>query len=193
MREFSRRSVMKAGVVTLASLGLIGVVGSTKSSGQAQGSGDIEERLKELGMPLPKAPKPVGAYVATRKSGNLLFISGQLPFAEGKLTCKGKVGQEISIEQGQAAFRLCALNALAQAKENLGDLGRISGILKIVGYLCCAEGFVDHAKVLNGASEFFVQVLGKEKGGHTRMVMGVQSLPLGTALALEVLMEVTEG
>ena len=193
MRKISRRSVMKAGVVTLASLGVIGVVGSTKISGQAQGSGgDIEQKLKDLGMPLPKAPKPVGAYVATRKSGNLLFISGQLPFAEGKLTCKGKVGQEISIEQGQTAFRLCALNALAQAKENLGDLGKISGILKIVGYLCCAEGFIDHAKVLNGASEFFVQVLGMEKGGHTRMVMGVQSLPLGTAVALEVWMEVTE-
>ncbi len=191
MRELSRRSVMKAGAVTLASLGLIGVVGSSKSSGQDQG--EIEQKLKELGMPLPKAPKPVGAYVASRKSGNLLFISGQLPFAEGKLTCKGKVGQEVSIEQGQAAFRLCALNALAQAKDNLGDLGRISGILKIVGYLCCVEGFVDHAKVLNGASEFFVQVLGKEKGGHTRMVMGVQSLPLGTAVALEVWMEVAEG
>jgi len=193
MREFSRRSVMKGGVVTLASLGLIGALGSTRSSVQAQGSGDIEQKLKDMGMPLPKAPKPVGAYVATRKSGNLLFISGQLPFAEGKLTCKGKVGQEVSIEQGQAAFRQCALNALAQAKESLGDLGRISGILKIVGYLCCVDGFVDHAKVLNGASEFFVQVLGMEIGGHTRMVMGVQSLPLGTPLALEVLMEVTEG
>ena len=194
MREFSRRSVMKGGAVTLASLGLIGVLESTKNSVQAQGSGgDIEQKLKDMGMQLPKAPKPVGAYVATRKSGNLLFISGQLPFAEGKLTCKGKVGQEVSIEQGQAAFRLCALNALAQAKESLGDLGRISGILKIVGYLCCVEGFVDHAKVLNGASEFFVQVLGMEKGGHTRMVMGVQSLPLGTAVALEVWMEVTEG
>ena len=193
MREFSRRSVMKGGAVTLASLGLIGVLGSGKSPAQAQGSGDIEQKLKDMGMPLPKAPKPVGAYVATRRSGNLLFISGQLPFAEGKLTCKGKVGQEVSIEQGQAAFRQCALNALAQAKESLGDLGRISGILKIVGYLCCVDGFVDHAKVLNGASEFFVQVLGMEKGGHTRMVMGVQSLPLGTALALEVLMEVSEG
>lgn len=154
---------------------------------------DIEQRLRDLGIQLPKAPKPVGAYVAARKSGNLLFISGQLPFAEGKLLYQGKmVGREVSIEQGQAAFRACALNALAQAKEFLGDLERIAGILRVVGYLYCAVGFVDHAKVLNGASEFLVQVLGMEKGKHTRMVMGVRSLPLGAAVALEVLMEVTE-
>jgi enamine deaminase RidA (YjgF/YER057c/UK114 family) len=193
MRDLSRRGIIKAGMATLASLGLIGTLAESRSSAQSQASLEIEQRLRNLGMQIPKAPKPVGAYVATRKSGNLLFISGQLPFAEGKLTCRGKVGEGISIEQGQAAFRLCALNALAQAKESLGDLERISGILKIVGYLVCTEGFTDHAKVLNGASEFFVQVLGMEKGGHTRMVMGVQSLPLGAAVALEVTMEVKEG
>jgi enamine deaminase RidA (YjgF/YER057c/UK114 family) len=194
MKELSRADFMKAGVATVASLGLIGVLGNAKSSGQGQGSVNVEQKLKELGLQLPKAPKPVGAYVAARKSGNLLFISGQLPFAEGKLLYQGgKVGKDVTIEQGQMAFRACALNALAQAKQYLGDLGRISGILKIVGYLCCAEGFVDHAKVLNGASEFLAQVLGKEVGAHTRMVMGVQSLPLGTAVALEVTMEVTEG
>ena len=192
MRELNRRGIIKAGMVTLASLGLVGTLGKSRSSAQSEASLEIEQRLKNLGMQIPKAPKPVGAYVATRKSGNFLFISGQLPFAEGKLTCKGKVGQDVSIEQGQAAFRLCALNALAQAKDSLGDLGRVSGILKIVGYLVCTEGFTDHAKVLNGASEFFVQVLGKEVGGHTRMVMGVESLPLGTAVALEVTMEVKE-
>jgi enamine deaminase RidA (YjgF/YER057c/UK114 family) len=153
---------------------------------------DVEQRLRDLGIQLPKAPKPVGAYVAARKSGNLLFISGQLPFAEEKLIYQGEVGRDVSIEQGQAAFRMCALNALAQAKESLGDLERIAGVLRVVGYLYCAEGFVDHAKVLNGASEFLVQVLGMEKGRHTRMVMGVRSLPLGAAVALEVLMEVTE-
>jgi enamine deaminase RidA (YjgF/YER057c/UK114 family) len=195
MKDLSRADFMKAGVATVASLGLIGALGNAKSSAQGQGSEvDIERKLKELKMPLPKAPKPVGAYVAARKSGNLLFISGQLPFVEGKLLYQGgKVGREVSIEQGQGAFRICALNALAQAKAYLGDLGKISGILKIVGYLCCAEGFVDHAKVLNGASEFFAEVLGKEVGAHTRMVMGVESLPLGTAVALEVTMEVAEG
>ena len=152
------------------------------------------ESIPESAQPVPQAPKPVGAYVAARKSGNLLFISVQLPFVEEKLLYTGgKVGREISIEQGQAAFRACALNVLAQAKQYLGSLGKVSGILKIVGYLCCAEGFVDHAKVLNGASEFFVEALGAERGAHTRVVMGVQSLPLGTPVALEVTMEITEG
>jgi YjgF/chorismate_mutase-like, putative endoribonuclease len=99
----------------------------------------------------------------------------------------------VSIEQGQAAFRACALNVLAQAKQNLGDLGRVSGVVKIVGYLCCDEGFVDHANVLNGASEFFVDVLGAEKGVHTRAAMGAQSLPMGAPVALEVTLEVKEG
>jgi enamine deaminase RidA (YjgF/YER057c/UK114 family) len=194
MKELSRADFLKAGVVTVASLGLIGVLGNTKSSGQGHGSVNVEQKLKEMGLQLPEAPKPVGAYVAARMSGNLLFISGQLPFAEGKLLYQGgKVGRDVSIEQGQTAFRTCALNAFAQAKQYLGDLGRISGIVKIVGYLCCTEGFVDHAKVLNGASEFLVEVLGAQKGAHTRMVMGVQSLPLGTPVALEVTMEVTEG
>jgi len=105
----------------------------------------------------------------------------------------GKVGREVSIEQSQTAFRACALNVLAQAKQNLGDLGRVSRIVKVVGYLCCAEEFVDHPKALNGASEFFVDVLGAEKGVHARAVMGVQSLPLGAPVALDVTMEVKEG
>ena len=194
MKKLNRAGFMKAGAAMVASLGLINILGRTQSAGSGQGSANVEQKLKEMGLSLPQAPKPVGAYVAARRSGNLLFISGQLPFAEGKLLYQGKtVGRDVSIEQGQAAFRTCALNTLAQAKANLGDLGRISGILKIVGYLCCAEGFVDHAKVLNGASEFFVEVLGKEVGAHTRMVLGVDSLPLGTAVALEVTIEVTEG
>jgi enamine deaminase RidA (YjgF/YER057c/UK114 family) len=99
------------------------------------------------------------------------------------------VGREITIEQGQAAFRACALNVLAQARQHLGDLSKVSGILRLVGYLCCVDGFVDRARVLNGASEFFVEALGLEKGAHTRVVMGVQSLPLGTPVALEVTIE----
>jgi len=106
---------------------------------------------------------------------------------------RGKVGREVGIEQGQAAFRACALNVLAQAKQILGSLDRVSGILKLVGYLCGVDGFVEHAKVLNGALEFFVEALGPERGAHTRVVMGVQSLPLGTPVALEVTMEIMQG
>ena len=185
---------MKAGGAVFASLGLGNIFGRAQNARSDQGATSVEQKLKEMGLSLPQAPKPVGDYVAARKSGNLLFISVQLPFVENKvLHAGGKVGGEVSIEQGQAAFRTCAMNVLAQAKQYLGSLGRVSGILKIVGYLCCTEGFVDHAKVLNGASEFFVAALGAERGAHTRMVMGVQSLPLGTPVALEVTMEVTEG
>ena len=194
MKKVNRAGFMKAGAAMVASLGLVGVAGKAQGARPGPASVNIERKLKEMGLSLPQAPKPVGAYVAARKSGNLLFVSVQLPFVEGKLLYPGgKVGREVSLEQGQAAFRACALNVLAQAKQYLGSLGRVSGILKIVGYLCCAEGFVDHAKVLNGASEFFVAALGAEIGAHTRMVMGVQSLPLGTPVALEVTLEVTEG
>ena len=194
MNKLNRAGFIKTGVAMVASLGLVNVSGRTQNAGSGRGPANIEQKLKEMGLSLPQAPKPVGAYVAARRSGNLLFISVQLPFVEDKLLhAGGKVGREVTIEQGQAAFRACALNALAQARQNLGNLGRVSGILKIVGYLCCTDGFVDHAKVLNGASEFFVEALGTERGAHTRVVMGVQSLPLGTPVALEVTMEITEG
>lgn len=191
MKDLNRAGFIRAGAAVVASLGLTNVLGRAQNPKSGQGSSSIEQKLKQMGLSLPPPPKPVGAYVAARRSGSLLFISVQLPFVEDKvLYAGGKVGREVSIEQGQAAFRACALNVLAQARQNLGTLDRISGILKIVGYLCCAEGFVDHAKVLNGASEFFVEALGAERGAHTRSVMGVQSLPLGTPVALEVTIEV---
>jgi enamine deaminase RidA (YjgF/YER057c/UK114 family) len=194
MKKLNRAGFMKSGAAMIASLGLGNLLGRAQDANSGQGSASIEQRLKEMGLSLPQPPKPVGAYVAARRSGNLLFISVQLPFVEEKLLYTGgKVGRDVSIEQGQTAFRACALNVLAQAKQNLGSLEKVSGILKIVGYLCCAEGFVDHAKVLNGASEFFVKALGAERGAHTRVVMGVQSLPLGTPVALEVTMEISEG
>ncbi len=194
MTKLDRAGFMRAGAAVVASLGLGNISGRTQNARPGRESAGIEQKLKEMGLSLPQAPKPVGAYIAARKSGNLLFISVQLPFVEDKLLhAGGKVGREVSIEQGQAAFRACALNVLAQAKQYLGSLGRVSGILKIVGYLCCTEGFADHAKVLNGASEFFVEALGAERGAHTRVVMGAQSLPLGTPVALEVTMEIAEG
>jgi enamine deaminase RidA (YjgF/YER057c/UK114 family) len=193
MKKLNRAGFIKRGAAFIASVGLANSLGETQTR-SSQLSAEIEKRLKEMGFSLPQAPKPAGAYVAARRSGKLLFVSMQFPYVEGKLLHPGsKVGREVSIEQGQAAFRACALNVLAQARQNLGDLGRVSGILKIVGYLCCAEGFVDHAKVLNGASEFFVDALGAEKGVHARAVMGVQSLPMGAPVALEVTIEVKEG
>ncbi len=193
MRKLNRAGFIKGGAAFIASIGLVNSLGMTQTR-SGQPSADTEKRLKEMGLSLPQAPKPAGAYVAARRSGNLLFVSMQFPYVEGKMLYPGgKVGSAVSIEQGQAAFRACALNVLAQVKQNLGDLGKISGVVKIVGYLCCVEGFSDHAKVLNGASEFFVDALGAEKGIHARAVMGVQSLPLGAPVALEVTLEVKEG
>jgi enamine deaminase RidA (YjgF/YER057c/UK114 family) len=151
---------------------------------------EIEKRLEDLGMRLPEAPQPVGAYLPAQRSGPFLFISGQLPIAEGKI-CRGRVGQDLSLEEGQSACRLCALNALAQAKAYLGDLEKITRVVKIVGYLRCSEGFADHAQVINGASELLVQILG-EKGRHARAVLGVASLPLDAAVELEVMLEVED-
>jgi enamine deaminase RidA (YjgF/YER057c/UK114 family) len=194
MKRMNRAVFMRAGAAAIATLGLSNISGRRQNPGSDQRTSQVEQRLKEMGLSLPEAPKPVGAYIAARRSGNLLFISLQFPYVEGKvLFVGGRVGREVSIEQGQAAFRACALNVLAQAKQNLGSLDRVSGVLKIVGYLCCTDGFVDHAKVLNGASEFLVEALGKEKGMHTRSVMGVQSLPLGAPVALEVTLEVAGG
>lgn len=190
MKKLNRAGFIKGGAALIASIGLANSTGRVHA-GSGQPSADIEKKIKEMGLSLPQAPKPVGAYVAARRSGNLLYISMQFPYVEGKLLHPGgKVGRDVSIEQGQAAFRACGLNVLAQAKQNLGDLDKVSGIVKIVGYLCCADGFVDHAKVLNGASEFFVAALGSEKGVHARAVMGVQSLPLGAPVALDVMMEI---
>jgi enamine deaminase RidA (YjgF/YER057c/UK114 family) len=190
MNKLNRAGFIKVGASLVASLGFLNFAGKAQTK-TVQGVADIEQKLKEMGLSLPQAPKPVGAYVAARRSGNLLFISMQFPYVDGNLLqAGGKVGREVSIEQGQTAFRACALNVLAQAKQNLGNLNRVSGIVKIVGYLCCAEGFADHAKALNGASEFFAEALGTEKGVHARAVMGVQSLPMGAPVALEVTMEI---
>ncbi len=192
MKKLNRANFIKSGVTAVASLAWFNASARTQMR-SAQSAANVEQKLKEMGLSLPQAPKPVGAYVATRRSGNLLFISVQLPFVQDKLLyAGGKVGRELTIEQGQAAFRTCALNVLAQAKQSLENLGKVSGIVKIVGYLCCTEGFADHAKVLNGASEFFVAALGAEKGAHTRVVMGVQSLPMGAPVALEAIMETME-
>jgi enamine deaminase RidA (YjgF/YER057c/UK114 family) len=192
MKKLNRAGFIKTGAAVIASLGLARVSGRAQTAKSVKGSADVEQKLKQMGLSLPQPPKPVGAYVAARRSGNLLFISIQLPFVEDKLLYTGgKVGGEVSIDQGRTAFRACALNVLAQAKQNLGSLEKVSGVVKIVGYLCCTEGFTDHAKVLNGASEFFVEALGVEKGAHTRVVMGVQSLPLGTPIALEATLEIS--
>jgi len=149
----------------------------------------IEDNLKKLNINLPKAPDPVGAYVASKIVGNLVFISGQLPLnSDGKLT-KGKVGKEMSLEEGQEAAKFCALNLLAQLKKICGSLDKVKGCVKITGYVNSIDSFVDQPKIINGASDLISQIFG-DKGKHTRAAVSVNSLPLGAAVEVEGIFEV---
>tara|TARA_B100001123_G_scaffold437443_2_gene569673 strand:- start:1031 stop:1489 length:459 start_codon:yes stop_codon:yes gene_type:complete len=150
----------------------------------------IENKLKKLNIELPNAPDPVGAYVAFKKIGNLLFISGQLPISiDGKIT-KGKIGKDLSLEDGQKASRLCVINILAQLKKALnGDLNKVKNCVKITGFVNSVDSFVDQPKVINPASEILSTVLG-EIGKHTRAAVSVNSLPLGAAVEIDAIFEI---
>ncbi len=147
----------------------------------------IEARLAALGVTLPVAPKPVATYVPFVLDGMHLIVSGQLPFGpDGKLILTGKLGANLSLEQGAACARLSAINILAQAKAALGDLERIRQLLKITAFVACTPEFTQHPAVVNGASDFLGEVLG-ERGRHTRSSVGAPSLPLDTPIEIEAL------
>ena len=149
----------------------------------------VGARLRELGITLPAAPKPLGGYVEASQAGSLLFIAGTLPLLNGKLTISGRLGENVSIEQGQEAARLAALNALAAAQEHLGDLNRVKKLVRLNVHLVTTPQFVEHAKVADGASALFVQLFGASNG-HARLVSGFQSLPKGTPVVTETIFEV---
>jgi enamine deaminase RidA (YjgF/YER057c/UK114 family) len=146
-------------------------------------------RLNELGIVLPTPPTPLGAYVESSDTGNLLFLSGLLPVANGKLAISGRLGENLSVKEGQEAARIASLNALAVAKEHLGTLDRLKKLVKLTVLIATTEGFSEHAPVADGASNLFVQIFGPE-AGHTRLVYGVQSLPIGAPLIVDVLFEI---
>ena len=148
----------------------------------------IEDSLKKLNIELPKAPDPVGSYVASKISGNLVFISGQVPFDSNGKLIKGKVGKELNMEQAQEAAKFCALNLLAQLKKICGNLDKVKGCVKITGYVNSIDSFVDQPKIINGASDLISQVFG-DKGKHTRAAVSVNSLPLGAAVEVDGIFE----
>ncbi len=152
-------------------------------------AGKVETRLKELGITVPAVVPPVANYVPGVISGNLLFTAGQLPMQDGKLTAAGKVGGDVSVEAATEAAQICALNVLAVAKATLGSLERIKRLVKVVGFINTVPEFGDHAKVMNGASDFFVSVLG-EAGKHARSSVGMGSLPLNAAVEVEAIFEI---
>jgi enamine deaminase RidA (YjgF/YER057c/UK114 family) len=142
-----------------------------------------------LGLVLPKPPTPLGAYVEASDSGNLLFLSGTLPVVDGKLGISGRLGENLSVKQGQEAARIASLNALAVAKEHLGSLDRLKKLIKLTVLMATTEQFTGHAAVADGASDLFVQIFGPE-AGHVRLVYGAQSLPIGAPVIVDVLFEI---
>ena len=150
----------------------------------------IENKLKELNIELPNAPDPVGAYVAFKKIGNLLFISGQLPISKDGEMIKGKIGADLDLEDGQRASKLCAINILAQVKKALsGDLNKVKNCIKITGFVNSTDDFKDQPKVINPASEILSTVFGVN-GKHTRAAISTNSLPLGAAVEIDSIFEI---
>jgi len=147
-----------------------------------------EEKLRALGLELPPAPKPVGSYVPAVRSGNLVFVSGQLPMKDGELMTQGHVGGEVALDEARQCARQAALNALAAVAAELGGLKHVARIVRVTGYVASAPGFTEQAKVLNAASELLAEVFG-EAGRHSRIAVGAAELPLGAPVELELVIE----
>ena len=149
----------------------------------------FSDKLKKLNIELPNAPDPVGAYVAYKKVGSLLFISGQLPISKNGEIIKGKIGKDLTLEDGQKASKLCAINILAQVNKCLNnDLDKVKNCIKITGYVNSTDDFTEQPKVINGASDTIVKVFG-DFGKHTRAAISVNSLPLGVAVEVDAIFE----
>lgn len=149
----------------------------------------IADRLKELGITLPAPPRPVAAYVPAVRTGNLLFISGQLPSVDGKIQYPGKVPVDISQEDAYAAARLATINALAVAQGELGSLEKITRVVRVMGHVASSPGFTGQPAVINGASELLGEIFG-ERGRHSRAALGAAELPLGACVEIEMILEV---
>ncbi|EFH89775.1 RidA family protein [Ktedonobacter racemifer] len=149
----------------------------------------FEERVKELGLTMPELPKPAFSYVPAVQVGKLVFASGQTPTVAGKLTIQGKLGREVSIEQGQEAARQAVLNCLAEVRGLTGSLDAIVRIVKLNGYVASAEGFTEQPRVINGASTLLEEIFGKT-GKHARAALGVAELPAGAPVEVEMVVEV---
>ena len=151
----------------------------------------IEEKLKQMGLELPDPPKPVASYVPCVRTGNLVFVSGQVPREKGVLKYSGQVGGERSLDDGYQAARICALNALSAVKQAVGSLENIRRIVKVTGFVASTAGFTDQPKVVDGASVLLVELFG-ERGQHSRAAVGVTSLPLGSTVEVEMIVEVAD-
>lgn len=151
--------------------------------------GTLKQRLQTLGIDYPDAPAPGANFAATRRVGNLLYVSGQVPVSGGVDRYVGQLGGELTLEQGQAAARLCALNVLVQVDRALeGDFSQVAGCVRLGGFVNAVPGFAEHPKVINGASDLIIAVLG-DAGRHARAAVGCSSLPRNVAVEVEAIFE----
>ena len=150
----------------------------------------IEDKIKALGIELPEPPTPAGSYIPAVKTGNLLFISGQIPMENGKVLFTGKVSNE-NIETAQKSAKMCAINLLAQMKRELGDLDKVTRIVRLSGFVNSDPEFYQHPKVINAASDLFFEIFG-DKGKHSRIAMGVACLPLNSMTEIDAIIEFSE-
>ncbi len=148
----------------------------------------IEEKLESLGIKLPSPPTPAGSYIPAVRTGNLIFISGQIPMENGKVIFTGKVSDE-NLETAQKSARMCAINILAQIKRELGDLDKVSRIVRLSGFVNSEPEFSQHPKVINSASDLIYEIFG-EKGKHSRIAVGVANLPLNSMTEIDTIVEV---
>jgi len=153
-------------------------------------AGEVDARLAELGIDVPDAAAPVANYVGFVQSGNLVFVSGQVPIKDGKFQYQGKLGDSMSLEDAQAAARLCAINIIAQVKAACGgDLDRVTRIVKLTGFVNSTGDFTDQPKVVNGASDLMVEVFA-DKGRHSRAAVSAAALPVGVSVEVEAVVEI---
>ena len=150
-----------------------------------------EQKLREMGIYPAETVKPLAAYIPAMQLGELVITSGQVPVENGELKYAGKVGVDLSLEEGVAAARLCAINCLNAVRDLIGSLDNVEQIVKLTGFVNCAEGFGEQPQVLNGASEFLIEVFG-DAGVHTRSAVGVSGLPINSAVEIEMVVKVKQ-
>ena len=151
----------------------------------------VEEKLEALGLQLPPPPSPVAAYVSTVRTGDLVFVSGHGPMRDGRFTGIGKLGRDLDIEAGYQAARLVMLNCLASVKAEIGDLDKITRIVKVLGMVNSAPGFEQQPAVINGASDLLIEIFG-DRGRHARSAVGMAELPFGISVEIEMVVEVSD-
>jgi enamine deaminase RidA (YjgF/YER057c/UK114 family) len=149
----------------------------------------VEDKIKELGLQLPEAPKPLAAYVSAVKVDNLVFTSGQLPIENGVLKIKGKIGSQLNEEEGIKAAEICTLNCLSVIKDVIGSLDKIEQVVKLTAFVNCADYFTSQPKIANGASELLVKIFG-DNGKHARSAVGVSELPLDAPVEIEMIVKI---